>query len=64
MAAKIAEYFGSEPKSTILEHGFYVKKVERVHDHSIESWVMTIEVRLRINSSTNFNVNGLSASRN
>jgi hypothetical protein len=24
-AAKIAEYFRCEPKSTILEHGFYVR---------------------------------------
>jgi hypothetical protein len=26
MAAKIAEYFRSEPKSTTLEHGFYVRE--------------------------------------
>jgi hypothetical protein len=25
MAAKIAEYFRSEPKSTTSEHGFYVR---------------------------------------
>ena len=45
--------FRSEPISTILEHGFYVRAWRASTESSIEKWVMTIEVRLKIPWSMN-----------